>query len=74
MSREEGKGGDIHSEGEGVLLILEAIGDSCGEASIFLYPALGSLHIDLQLPNPTQPDPTLSQPKSKPIQHTPEFM
>jgi len=36
--------------GEGVLLIFEAIGDSCGEAPIFLYPALGNLHIDLQLP------------------------
>ncbi len=50
MRRGGGEGGDIHREGEGVLLIFEAIGDSCGEAPIFLYPGLGNLHIDLQLP------------------------
>ncbi len=50
MCREGGEGGDIYREGEGVLLIFEAIGDCCGETPIFLYPALDNLNINLQVP------------------------
>jgi len=38
MRKGGGEGGDIHREGKGVSLIFEAIGDSCGQAPIFLLP------------------------------------
>ena len=50
MHRKGGSGGGIHREGRGVSLIFEAIGDYCGETPIFLYPALGNLNINLQVP------------------------
>ncbi len=39
-----------HREGRRVSLNFEAIGDCCGEAPIFIYPALGNLNINPQLP------------------------
>ncbi len=50
MHRKGGSGGGIHREERGILLTFVAIGDYCGETPIFLYPALGNLNINLQVP------------------------
>jgi len=50
MHRKGGSGGGIQGEGRGVSLNFEAIGDYCGETPIFVYPALGNLNINLQVP------------------------
>ncbi len=45
-----GRRGHTQEDGRGVSLNFEAIGDYCGETPIFLYPALGNLNINLQVP------------------------
>ncbi len=50
MHRKGGSEEGIHREERGVSLIFEAIGDYCGETPIFLYPALGNLNINFQVP------------------------